>query len=121
MISVIDDDRSVREAVQSLIRSLGYEVAAFSCAEDYLKSEYVGHFKCVISDVQMPGMNGIDLQHRLAEDGYDTPIILMSALAAGEISTYASKVASCQFLRKPFSDERLIQCLDSALKDTFIN
>jgi FixJ family two-component response regulator len=65
MISIIDDDRSIREAVRSLIRSLGYEAVAFSSAEDYLQSDRVAESECVITDLQMPGMTGIDLQHRL--------------------------------------------------------
>ena len=115
MISIIDDDRSIREAVRSLIRSLGYEAVAFSSAEDYLRSDRVAESECIITDLQMPGMTGIDLQHRLIDGGCHKPVILMSALSAEEAGAHAMKAASCRFLRKPFSDQRLIECLDRAL------
>ena len=114
MISIIDDDRSVREAVKSLIRSLGYEAVTFASAEEYLGADAAHDSECVITDVQMPGMTGMDLQDRLIADGYRRPIILMSAEDAG---ASALRTASSRFLKKPFSDERLINCLDRALKD----
>ena len=115
MISIIDDDRSIREAVRSLIRSLGHEAVAFSSAEEYLRSNSVADSECIITDLQMPGMTGIDLHQRLIEGGYIKPMILMSALSAEDAGAHAMEVASCRFLRKPFSDERLIECLDRAL------
>jgi FixJ family two-component response regulator len=115
MISIIDDDRSIREAVRSLIRSLGYEAVAFSSAEEYLRSDRIADSECIITDLQMPGMTGIDLQHRLIEGGYRKPVILMSALSAEDAGAHAMGDGSCRFLRKPFSDERLIECLDRAL------
>ena len=113
MISIIDDDRSVREAVKSLIRSLGYEAVTFASAEEYLGADGAHDSECIITDVQMPGMTGIDLQDRLVADGYRRPIIFMSAEEAG---ADASRTAAPRFLKKPFSDERLIDCLDRALK-----
>jgi FixJ family two-component response regulator len=117
MISIIDDDRSVREAVKSLIRSLGYEAVTFASAEEYLGIDGAHVSECVITDVQMPGMTGIDLQDRLIADGFRKPIILMSALSAEDAGAGALRTASSRFLKKPFSDERLIDCLDQALKD----
>jgi FixJ family two-component response regulator len=118
MISIIDDDRSVREAVKSLIRSLGYEAVTFASAEEYLGADGAHDSYCIITDVQMPGMTGIDLQDRLVADGYHRPIIFMSAEDAG---ADASRTATSRFLKKPFSDERLIDCLDRALKDPVPN
>jgi FixJ family two-component response regulator len=112
MISIIDDDRSVREAVKSLIRSLGYEAITFASAEEYLSADGAHESECVITDVQMPGMTGMDLQDRLIADGYRRPIIFMSAMSAED----PGATAAFRFLRKPFSDERLIDCLDRALK-----
>jgi FixJ family two-component response regulator len=109
MISIIDDDRSVREAVKSLIRSLGYEAVTFASAEEYLGADAAHDSECVITDVQMPGMTGMDLQDRLIADGYRRPIILMSAEDAG---ASALRTASSRFLKKPFSDERLRMCPD---------
>jgi FixJ family two-component response regulator len=117
MISIIDDDRSVREAVKSLIRSLGYEAITFASAEEYLGSDGAHVSECIITDVQMPGMTGIDLRDRLIADGYRRPIIFMSALSAEDAGANALRTASSRFLKKPFSDERLIDCLDRALKD----
>ena len=117
MISIIDDDRSVREAVKSLIRSLGYDAVTFASAEEYLGADRARDSECIITDVQMPGMTGIDLQDRLIADGYRRPIIFMSALSAVDAGADASRTAASRFLKKPFSDERLIDCLDRALKD----
>ena len=120
MISIIDDDRSVREAVQSLVRSLGHEAETFPSAEEYLGSDRIADSECVITDLQMPGMTGTDLQHHLIEVGYCKPIILMSALSAQEAGAAAKETASCRFLRKPFSDDRLMECLDWALKGAYV-
>jgi len=114
MISIIDDDRSVRDAVKSLIRSLGYEAVTFASAEEYLGADRARDSECIITDVRMPGMTGIDLQDRLVADGYRRPIIFMSAEDAGANKL---KTAASRFLKKPFSDERLIDCLGRALKE----
>ena len=111
MISIIDDDCSVREAVKSLIRSLGYDAVTFASGEEYLGSDRVRNSECVITDLQMSGMTGIDLQHRLIADGYCKAIIFMSALSAEEARTRAMDTEVFGFLRKPFSDERLLQTL----------
>jgi FixJ family two-component response regulator len=121
MISIIDDDRSVREAVTSLIRSLGFEALTFASAEEYLGADGAHVSECIITDVQMPGMTGIDLQDRLIADGYRKPIIFMSALSAEDVGASALGTAAGRFLKKPFSDERLIDCLDRALKDPMPN
>ena len=117
MISIIDDDRSVREAVESLIRSLGYQAATFTSAEEYLGSDRIDESECVITDIQMPGMTGLDLQDRLIADGYRRPIIFMSALAAEDVGDNALRTTASRFLKKPFSGERFIDCLDRALRD----
>jgi FixJ family two-component response regulator len=121
MISIIDDDRSVREAVKSLIRSLGYEAVTFASAEEYLGAERVRDSDCIITDVHTPGMTGIDLRDRLVADGYRRPIIFMSALSAEDAGASELRTAASRFLKKPFSDERLIVCLDQALKDPVPN
>jgi FixJ family two-component response regulator len=121
MISIIDDDRSVREAVKSLIRSLGYEAVTFASAEEYLGADRVRDSECIITDIQMPGMTGIDLRDRLVADGYRRPIIFMSALPAEDAGASELRTATSRFLKKPFSDERLIDCLDWALKDPVPN
>ena len=117
MISIIDDDRSVREAVECLIRSLGYQAVTFTSAEEYLGSDRINESECVITDIQMPGMTGLDLQDRLIADGYRRPIIFMSALAAEDVGDNALRTTASRFLKKPFSGERFIDCLDRALRD----
>src|SRR5271166_1798399 len=121
MISIIDDDRSVREAVRSFIRSLGYEAVTFASAEEYLGADGAHDSECIITDVQMPGMTGIDLQDRLIADGFRKPIILMSALSVEDAGANALRAAASRFLKKPFSDDRLIDCLDRALKNPVPN
>ena len=113
--------RSRLEAVKSLIRSLGYEAATFASAEEYLGADRARDSDCIITDVQMPGMTGIDLRDRLVADGYRRPIIFMSALSAEDAGASELSTAASRFLKKPFSDERLIDCLDWALKDPVPN
>ena len=121
MISIIDDDRSVREAVKNLIRSLGYDAVTFASAEEYLGADGTHGSECIITDVQMPGMTGIALQDRLIADGYRRPIIFMSALSAEDAGAEVLRTAASNFLKKPFSDKRFIDCLDRALKDPVRN
>jgi FixJ family two-component response regulator len=116
MISIVDDDQSVREALESLVRSLGYSAVTFASAEEYLGSGRVCDSECVITDVRMPGMTGIDLQDRLIADGYCRPIILMSAQSEEEATGVSTaKGATSRFLKKPITDENLSSCLGRVL------
>lgn len=115
VISIIDDDPSVREATQSLVRSLGYSAQAFSSAEEYLESDRVGDSACVITDLHMPGMSGVDLQDRLIAEGYRIPVIFVTAYFEERVRARVMDAGAFGFLRKPFSDESLIECLDKAL------
>jgi FixJ family two-component response regulator len=115
MISIIDDNHSFREAVGSLVRSIGYDAVTFASAEEYLGSERVHVAECVITDVNMPGMTGIALRDKLISNGYRRPIILMSALTREEAGARATNDPTITFLKKPFSDERLVECLNDAL------
>jgi FixJ family two-component response regulator len=114
VISIIDDDPSVREATRSLVRSLGYQAQAFSSAEEYLQSN-VESSSCLITDLHMPGMSGADLQDRLLADGHHIPIIFMTAYFEERIRDQVMDAGAFGFLRKPFDDESLIACLDKAL------
>jgi FixJ family two-component response regulator len=116
MISIVEDDASVREAAKGLVRSLGYTAATFSSAEEYLRSGRVRDTSCLITDVQMSGMSGVDLQDRLIADGHRTPIIFMTAYPEERVRARALGAGAVGFLSKPFSDESLIECLDRALK-----
>jgi FixJ family two-component response regulator len=115
VISIVDDDKSVREATKALVRSLGYTAATFASAEEYLQSERVRDTSCLILDVQMPGMNGVDLQERLIADGTRTPVIFMTAFPEERTRARVLGAGAVGFLSKPFDDERLIECLDKAL------
>lgn len=116
MISIVDDDASVREATESLVRSLGYDAATFSSAEEYLRSNRVRGSSCVITDLHMCGMSGAELQNRLIADSNPTPIIFMTAFFDEKVRRQVLGAGAVGFLRKPFDDERLIECLDRALK-----
>lgn len=115
VISIIDDDPSVREATQSLIRSLGYDAQVFASAEEYLQSDRLDDSSCLITDLHMPGMSGSDLQDRLIADGYQIPIIFVTAYYEDRIRDRVMDAGAFGFLRKPFNDESLIACLDRAL------
>ena len=115
VISIIDDDPSVREATQSLVRSLGYSAEVFSSAEEYLESDRIRESSCVITDLHMPGMSGADLQDRLIADGHRIPIIFVTAFFEERVRARVMDAGALGFLRKPFADESLIQCLDKAL------
>ena len=117
MISIIDDDRSVREAVKSLIRSLGYEAVTFASAEEYLRSDIIDGTSCLITDLRMPGMSGIELQERLIADGHRIPVIFMTAFFDENIRRRTLRAGAFGFLNKPFEDESLIRCLDKALNN----
>jgi FixJ family two-component response regulator len=116
MISIVDDDASVREATKELVRSLGYSAAAFASAEDFLQSGQLGETACLISDVQMPGLSGIDLQRRLIADGHSLPIIFITAFPDERARTRALDGGAVGFLTKPYREESLIECLGQALK-----
>ena len=116
MISIIDDDQSVRDAMESLVRSLGYAVATFASAEEYLQSGRLRESSCLITDLRMPGMSGADLQDQLIADGYETPIIFMTASRDEGVRARVLNAGASGFLRKPFDEQRLIDCLKTALK-----
>jgi FixJ family two-component response regulator len=116
MISIVDDDKSVREAAKTLIRSLGYTAATFASAEEFLESGQLRDTACLITDVQMPGMSGVDLQCHLAANGHSTPVIMITAYPEEMIRERALNAGAFGFLSKPFSEESLIACLDKALE-----
>jgi FixJ family two-component response regulator len=115
IISVIDDDEAVREATGDLIQSLGYATATFASAAEYLHSGRVSDTACVIADVQMPGMSGTELQQRLIADGHTVPVIFMTAFPEERMRVRLLSAGAFGYLRKPFSDNCLITCLDKAL------
>lgn len=115
MIAIVDDDESVRTATRSLVRSLGFTAHTFASAEDFLQSQYANECSCVITDVQMPGLSGVDLQSRLVAEGRDTPVIFMTAFADEAVEARAMKAGAVCFLSKPFEGRTLVKCLEDAL------
>jgi FixJ family two-component response regulator len=116
MISIVDDDRAVREATRGLVRSLGYNALAFASAEEFLGSALLNKTSCLITDLQMPGLSGIDLQDRLIADGHRMPIIFITAYPEERVRVRAMKAGAVCFMSKPYSDENLIGCIERALK-----
>jgi FixJ family two-component response regulator len=116
MISIIDDDESVRESTTQLVQSLGYSAAAFASAEEFLRSGQVASTDCLITDVQMPGLSGVELQRRLLADGHRLPIIFITAFPDERLRTRALNAGAIGFLSKPYREESLIGCLSEALK-----
>ncbi|HKE43434.1 MAG TPA: response regulator [Steroidobacteraceae bacterium] len=115
LISVIDDDASFRRALVSLLKSLGYDVDSFGTAEEFLGSGRIGETDCLISDVQMPGMSGLDLQAKLNADGHELPMIFVAASPGAKAREQAIASGALAFLGKPFPEERLITILNHAL------
>jgi FixJ family two-component response regulator len=116
VVSIVDDDESVRQATSALVRSLGYAAATFASAEDFLESDRVDGTSCLITDVQMPGLSGVELQSRLIADGRHMPIIGVTAYPEDSIRIQMLGAGAIGFLNKPFNDECLIDCLTTALK-----
>jgi FixJ family two-component response regulator len=116
MISIIDDDLSVRQATDGLVRSLGYRAATFASAEDYLQSDRMNETSCVIADVQMPGLSGVELQSLLIARGHRTPMIFITAFPEEKVRRRALEAGAIGFLSKPFDEELLIEYLETALR-----
>ena len=116
VIAIVDDNDPFSHATASFIRSLGYAVLQFASAEAFLKSNRLDDTDCLISDVQMPGMNGIELQGKLIAQGYHFPIIFVTAFPEMKARAQALASGAIGFLAKPFSDEILISCLNKALR-----
>ena len=108
MISIVDDDKSVRESANSLIRSLGYATATFASGEEFLESGCLSDTECLITDVKMPGMSGVELQSRLIANGNRTPVILVTADPDERVRERALGAGALGFLIKPINEESLI-------------
>jgi len=116
LLSVVDDDESVRESLPDLLREFGFATRAFSSAEEFLTSDCVGQTKCLILDVAMPGMAGLDLQQELRRRGQEIPVIFITAQKDENIRQQALKQGAVDFLYKPFSDTALLEALNAAVQ-----
>jgi FixJ family two-component response regulator len=116
LAAVVDDDISVRESLESLIRSVGLDVRVFASAEDFLKSVHTRTADCLILDVRLPGMSGIDLHHQLMANGCEVPAVFVTAHGYDERTrsqTYSEWTVAC--LTKPFSEDELFDAIEAAL------
>lgn len=116
VISIVDDDATVRSATESLVKSLGFDVYAFASAQDFLQSRSVAETACLISDVQMPVMSGVELQAALVDRGFRIPTIFMTAFLDESVKRRAMDAGAVGFLYKPFKARALIECVHDALR-----
>jgi FixJ family two-component response regulator len=116
VISVVDDDASVRAATSKFLRSHGYTVQAYSSAEHFLQSGRLNDTSCVIADLQMPGMSGLELLTMMRAQGYGAPFIFITAFPDETTRARAVQAGAICFLSKPFAGPTLINCLGVALE-----
>src|SRR6516164_71057 len=114
LISIVDDDVLARDGIRELVESLGYRTTTFESAEDFLKSSVVADTACLITDLQMPGSSGLELQEELRSQGYHTPVIVITAFPNEKHRTRALDNGAVGFLSKPFDEASLIKCLTAA-------
>jgi FixJ family two-component response regulator len=115
LISIVDDDQVVRESIADLIEALGYAAITFASAEEFLESAQIDGTACLITDLQMPGVDGLELQRRLAATGYTTPIIFITAFPKERARDSALQAGAVAFLVKPFEEASLINSIEAAL------
>jgi FixJ family two-component response regulator len=116
LVSVVEDDQFFRESMKRLMRSLGHRVEAFASAADFLASQRLGETACLIADVNMPGMTGVELYRHLIESGHEIPTILVTAYAGDDVGSRALKDGVTCYLRKPVDEKDLKRCLVAALQ-----
>jgi FixJ family two-component response regulator len=116
LISIVEDDQPFRESMRKLLTSLGYSVEAFPSAADFLASPLLSETACLVSDVQMPGMTGVELHRHLTKAGYAIPTILITTYPDEAVRTRVLRDGIVCYLAKPVDDEHLERCLRSALE-----
>ena len=114
LISIVDDDESVRDALKSLIDSMGFRAVVFASGEAFLNSPHISETDCLIADVRMPGMNGLELQERLNATN-PLPIVFISAHDDGEARARGLRAGAVDFLKKPFSEDALVRAISACL------
>jgi FixJ family two-component response regulator len=118
LIGIVDDDESVRDSISSLIRSAGYRSMVFASAEAFLNSDRIHETACLVLDIRMPGLSGLDLQRRLSDVRCPIPIIFVTAHADDEVRARALKQGAVAVLPKPFGVEALLGAIRSALESS---
>lgn len=115
LISIVDDDESVRDALKSLLDSMGFHAEVFASGEAFLNSADISHTDCLIADVRMPGMSGLQLQDRLNATHSSIPIIFISAHDDGDARARGLRAGAVDFLKKPFSEDALVRAISACL------
>ena len=115
-VFIIDDDRSMRQAIQDLVESVGLRAEAFATGREFISRQYTGDPSCLVLDVRLPQMSGLDFQRQLAEAGIQIPIIFITAHGDVPMSVRALKSGAVEFLTKPFRDQDLLDAIQQALQ-----
>ena len=116
LVAVVDDDVSVRESLQDLIREFGFSVQAFNSAAELLACEHLGEFGCLIVDVEMPAMSGLELLHKVKHRGYATPIVFISGHASEALRRRLLEEGATECLFKPLTPSAVMSAIDVALR-----
>lgn len=116
LVSVVDDDESVRESLPDLLRQFGFAAEAFSSAEAFLASDVISETSCLLLDIAMPGMSGLDLQEELTQRRQDIPIVFITAHGDSTVRPHLLARGAVECLSKPFSEAALLEALDAALR-----
>ena len=116
LISIVDDDDSLRNSLDNLIRSVGFHAQGFSSAEAFLSSNQAHDTACLILDMRLPGMNGLELQRQLVAANWRIPIIFITSHADGDAQARALEAGAVDYLYKPFREEQLLNAIDAAMK-----
>ena len=121
LVAIVDDDPSVRRSTRRLLRCSGLRAEAFASGEDFLQSERTADTSCLILDVRMPGIDGLELQRRLGEAGRRIPIVFLTARASDEEERQAWQAGAANFLRKPIAKSTLLDAIQAVLEDSTNN
>jgi FixJ family two-component response regulator len=116
LVAIVDDDDSVRVALEGLLKSVGLPARAFGSAEEFIKSGQQSQTACLIADIRMPGMSGLELQKRLNVEGCRIPIVFITAHGDAKMRMQALRAGAVEFLAKPFNDEALLESVRAALE-----
>ena len=116
LVSVVDDDESVRESLPDLLREFGFEVQTFTSAEEFLASPFIGETRCLLLDITMPGMSGPELQQELARQGRSIPIVFITANADDAVRPQLLEAGAIDCLFKPFTESALLDAVTTALR-----
>ena len=116
LIAIVDDDDALRSSLDDLIRSIGFRTQGFASAEAFMSSNEARNTACLILDVRMPGMNGLDLQRKIVAANWRMPIIFVTSHGDDDARVRALKGGAVAFLYKPFREEELLNAIDAALK-----